>query len=73
MVMLVIMAAHDGRLNPKMSGGGKKSHKYPPTMMPMGKAPVTQANNWRFLSRSIIAAAMKFAAGPKKTSVGPSQ
>jgi len=70
MVMLTIIAAHTGR-NPKMSGGGKKTHKYPPTMMPIGRAPTMHASNRLLLSNRMILAAMRFATGPNTTSTGP--
>jgi len=70
MVIVRIIAAHAGR-SPKMSGGEKKVHKYPPTMMPMGRAPTMQANNLFFLSNRMILAATRFATGPNTTSTGP--
>jgi hypothetical protein len=41
MVTLATMAPQAGNML-KKSGGGKNSHKYPPTMNPIGKAPNAQ-------------------------------
>ncbi len=70
MVMLTIIAAQAGR-TPRISGGGKKVHKYPPTIMPMGRAQTIHASNLLFLSNRIMLAAMRFAMGPNTTSTGP--
>jgi len=70
MVILAIIPNHTGR-NAKVSGTSKNHHKYPPTMKPMGKAPITQANKGRLQSKSTKPAATKFANGPITISTGP--
>jgi len=70
MVMLTIIAVHTGR-NPRISGGGKKVHKYPPTMTPTGKEATIQASNRLLLSNRITVAEIRFATGPNTTSIGP--
>ncbi len=69
-VMLPIIAAQTGK-TPKMSGGGKKSHRYPPTMTPIGRAPAAQARSLCFLSNKMRQAAMRLAMGPRITSGAP--
>ncbi len=69
-VMLAIIAAQTGKIM-KMSGGGKNSHKYPPTMTPMGRAPAAQARSLCFLSNKMRQAAMRLALGPRITSGAP--
>lgn len=69
-VKLVIMAAQDGR-KLRLSGGGKNSQRYPPTIRPIGNAPAMHANSRCLLSIRMIVAAIKFAMGPAMTSMGP--
>ena len=68
-VILAIIAAGTGK-KLRISGGGKNSQRYPPTMIPIGRAPTKHASNRRFLSKRIKLAAMKLAIGPKATSNG---
>ena len=71
MVMLTLIANHGG-INAKTSGTSKNHHKYPPpTMSPIGKAPITQANKRRLQSNNTKPAAIKFAKGPIMMSTGP--
>jgi len=70
MVILIIIPNHAGIIA-KTSGTSKNHDKYPPTMKPMGNAPVTQANKRRLRSKSTKPAAIKFAKGPMIMSTGP--
>jgi len=72
MVMLAIIAAQVGK-TPKISGGGKNSHKYPPTMNPMGRAPTAQASSRCFLRSKMRQAAIRLATGPRITSGVPTK
>lgn len=67
-VMLMTMATHAGNPSPKISGGGKKTHKYPPTTRPNGKEPKTHAARACLLNRYMTSAETRFAIGPKNTS-----
>jgi len=69
-VMLRIMAAHAGIGVPNMSGGSRKSHRYPPTMNPMMREASTHARSLRLLRVKMTSVARKFAAEPKTTSIG---
>lgn len=69
MVMLSMLAAQRGRV--PISGGGKNTHKYPPTITPIGNAPATHAPNLCRLSTKMRLAAMRFASGPRITSGTP--
>lgn len=70
MVILTIIPNHAG-INAKTSDTSKNHHKYPPTMKPIGKAPITQANKRRLQSKSTKPAAIKLANGPIMMSTGP--
>jgi len=72
MVILIIIDAHAGR-NPRISGGKKKTQRYPPTITPTGRAPTMHASKRRLLSMKIMLVAIRLARGPKITSKGPSQ
>ena len=68
--MLINIAIHGGK-NASSVGAGKNTHRYPPTMIPIGKAPRMQANNLFFLNDITRLAAIKFARDPKTMSIGP--
>ena len=69
-VKLMIMAAQDGR-KLRLSGGGKNSQRYPPTIRPIGNAPTMHANSRCLLSIRMIVAAIKLATGPAIMSMAP--
>ncbi len=70
-VMLTVIPSHAG-INPKASGTSKNHHKYPPpTISPIGNAPIKQAKKRRLQSKSTKPAAIKFAKGPIMMSTGP--